>query len=138
MRRSLRVILGVLVILGVVGIGVTQLQGKTSESTYSSDVIAALSGGDIAGFARALTVRDFKFPQDYGAHPDFQTEWWYYTGNLAAADGRRFGYELTIFRRALTPTAPERTSAWATNQTLFCRFRTDRCAGRTVLQHRTF
>ena len=52
-------------------------------------------------FARAYTQRDFVFPQDHGAHPDFQTEWWYYTGNLADAQGRQFGYQLTFFRRAL-------------------------------------
>ncbi|HEX8926190.1 MAG TPA: lipocalin-like domain-containing protein, partial [Terriglobales bacterium] len=30
-----------------------------------------------------------------------QTEWWYYTGNLRAADGHRFGFELTFFRQGI-------------------------------------
>ena len=129
-RRSLGLIIGVMALFAVVGIGVTQLQGKSDTgSAYSADVIAALSSGDTSGFARALTVRDFKFPQDYGAHPDFQTEWWYYTGNVATADGRRFGYELTIFRRSLTPTAPERSSAWATNQLYLADFALTDVAG---------
>ncbi len=71
-----------------------------------------------AGFARATGPRDFSFPADHGPHPDFRIEWWYFTGNLATADGRRFGYQLTVFRRALAPpgAADERGSDWATRQ----------------------
>ncbi|MBV8894985.1 MAG: hypothetical protein JO051_00630 [Acidobacteriaceae bacterium] len=47
----------------------------------------------------------YEFPRDHFSHPKFQTEWWYYTGNLRDADGHRFGFELTFFRQAqrLTP-----------------------------------
>ncbi len=38
-----------------------------------------------------------ELPRDDGPH-DRLTEWWYYTGHLAAADGRRFGFEYVIFR----------------------------------------
>src|SRR6516165_711231 len=41
----------------------------------------------------------YEFPRDHFNHPDFQTEWWYYTGNLTASDGHRFGFELTFFRQ---------------------------------------
>lgn len=40
----------------------------------------------------------YAFPHDHFNHPDFQTEWWYHTGNLRTAKGRRFGFELTFFR----------------------------------------
>ncbi len=43
----------------------------------------------------------YAFPRDHFAHNDFQTEWWYYTGNLRSGDGHRFGYELTFFRQAV-------------------------------------
>ncbi len=58
------------------------------------------------------------FPADHGPHDDFQTEWWYYTGNLTAATGEHFGYQLTFFRRALTPPDQRtaRDSAWAADQ----------------------
>jgi predicted secreted hydrolase len=49
----------------------------------------------------ALPNYRFEFPRDHFNHPEFQTEWWYYTGNLRTAQGRRFGYELTFFRRAV-------------------------------------
>jgi predicted secreted hydrolase len=73
-----------------------------------------LGAGDAAGFARALEVRPFSFPADHAAHPEFRNEWWYFTGNLASEQGRRFGYQLTLFRIALQPQPPERPSAWAT------------------------
>jgi len=68
------------------------------------------------GFARALEPREFSFPRDHGPHPGFRNEWWYVTGNLDSDDGRRFGFELTIFRFALAPDVPDSTSAWRTNQ----------------------
>ncbi|MHB8630253.1 MAG: lipocalin-like domain-containing protein [Aggregatilineales bacterium] len=113
--------IGAVVVIAALAVGAAQLQGQAAPS-YHADVIAALNNnGDSAGFARALAVRDFHFPQDYGAHPDYQTEWWYYTGNLAGADGRRFGFEFTIFRRALAPpgSVAARASDWATNQLYF-------------------
>lgn len=78
--------------------------------------------GDITGFARASEPREFAFPRDHGPHLDFQTEWWYYTGNLATAAGRHFGYQLTFFRRGLSPTAPERASKFGANQVYFAHF----------------
>jgi len=43
----------------------------------------------------------YDFPRDHFNHPGYQTEWWYYTGNLKTGQGRRFGFELTFFRRAV-------------------------------------
>jgi len=80
------------------------------------DVASALGGEATAGFARAEAPRQFRFPGDHNAHPAFRNEWWYFTGQLAAAGGERFGYQVTFFRIALAPSAPPRTSAWATRQ----------------------
>ena len=54
-----------------------------------------------AQYRDAMPGYRFEFPRDFFEHPDFQTEWWYYTGNLRAQDGHRFGFELTFFRRAV-------------------------------------
>jgi predicted secreted hydrolase len=80
--------------------------------------------GETTGFARAEGPRPFDFPADHGPHPDYQTEWWYYTGNLEAEDGRRFGYQLTFFRRALVPPSQQqdRPSNWATDQVYMAHF----------------
>jgi len=53
----------------------------------------------------------YEFPRDHFNHPDFQTEWWYYTGNLTASDGHRFGFELTFFRQAVDRD-PTKSSTW--------------------------
>ena len=39
-------------------------------------------------------------PQDFGAHPDFRTEWWYVTGWLQTSDGKPLGFQITFFRSA--------------------------------------
>jgi predicted secreted hydrolase len=44
----------------------------------------------------------FEFPRDHFNHEEYQTEWWYYTGNVKSADGHRFGYELTFFRQGVS------------------------------------
>ncbi len=41
--------------------------------------------------------RALQFPQDMGAHPDSQTEWWYLTGH-ARGDGGDWGFQVTFFR----------------------------------------
>lgn len=55
------------------------------------------------GFVTVDGSRPLTFPEDFGAHEDFSTEWWYYTGNLQTPKGRHFGFELTIFRVGLLP-----------------------------------
>jgi predicted secreted hydrolase len=52
------------------------------------------------GFAIPQAGRVFVFPRDHGSHPEFRTEWWYVTGHLDAAGGRRFGFQVTFFRQA--------------------------------------
>ncbi|RMD75301.1 MAG: carotenoid 1,2-hydratase, partial [Chloroflexi bacterium] len=84
--------------------------------------IEAVNAGNSEGFERVITPRPFVFPADHGPHPTFQTEWWYYTGNLTAENGRRFGFQLTFFRRALSPYPPVRESAWATNEIYMAHF----------------
>src|SRR5580698_4668692 len=65
-----------------------------------------------AQYRNALPGYRYEFPRDNFNHPDFQTEWWYYTGNLRAADGHEFGFELTFFREALSREA-QKASNWS-------------------------
>lgn len=84
--------------------------------TATLSAAEALAGTDTEGFARAETVRPFVFPEDHGPHPDYRTEWWYLTGHLDGEGGEAYGFQLTFFRNALAPQAPDRASAWSTNQ----------------------
>jgi predicted secreted hydrolase len=54
----------------------------------------------------------YQFPRDHFDHPGFRTEWWYYTGNLRAADGHRYGFELVFFRQGQRRGPAENSSAW--------------------------
>lgn len=54
-----------------------------------------------AQWKTALPGWSYEFPRDHQSHADFKTEWWYFTGNLQAKDGREFGYQLTFFRQGI-------------------------------------
>ncbi|HEY5642150.1 MAG TPA: lipocalin-like domain-containing protein, partial [Woeseiaceae bacterium] len=81
-----------------------------------------LSSEEDSGFATAIAPRAFVFPADHGPHPGFRNEWWYVTGNLDGDGGRRFGFELTIFRFALAPTLLTAASSWRSNQVYIAHF----------------
>ena len=67
-------------------------------------------------FKQAIKPITFSFPADHASHAGYQTEWWYLTGNLKDEKGHEFGYQFTIFRRAMAPKDAKergRKSAWA-------------------------
>jgi predicted secreted hydrolase len=70
------------------------------------------SMGDTA-YQPALPGYHYQFPKDHFAHPGFRTEWWYYTGNVWAKDGRRFGFEVVFFRQGERASGPQNPSVWA-------------------------
>jgi len=77
--------------------------------------------GDESDFLSVTGPCNLTFPKDHGPHPGYRTEWWYYTGNLQAESGARFGYQLTFFRSQISPADAEKkwprpTSAWRTQQ----------------------
>lgn len=138
MNRRLLILLVVAAV--IIGGGV-YLVGRVQNARaveYSADVVVALSGGSTEGFAKATTVKPMEFPAEHGPHPDFQTEWWYFTGNLADAAGERFGFQLAIFRRALSPAIDPRGSAWATNQVYFADFALTNVGGREFFSQNRF
>lgn len=82
------------------------------QAPSAANPLEFLSGAG-TGFERALAPIEFEFPRDHGAHPNFQSEWWYLTGHLttqpsaaaarssAAAEPERFGLQFTLFRQGL-------------------------------------
>lgn len=133
------------VFLGLVVIVVVVFGFSLIDSSVGGDVTASASFGvintDISGYSRAVKPWDWEFPQDFGQHPDFQTEWWYYTGNVQTNDGRHFGYQFTIFRRAISPpdtiSSEGTPSEWRTDQVYMAHFAlTDVSGGKYYHQQR--
>lgn len=97
---------------------------RVPATVTSAPVIEAVNTSIPDGFAIVDGSRPLSFPEDFGAHEEYQTEWWYYTGNLETTQGRHFGFELTIFRVALVaPTVPLPTdSQWYGQSIYFAHF----------------
>lgn len=55
----------------------------------------------------ALPGWKYEFPRDHLVHTDFKTEWWYFTGNLRAKEGREFGFQVTFFRHGINERKPD-------------------------------
>lgn len=113
----------------VIGLAAYPLLQPSSQPPIAVAVSSALGGDDNAGYQRAYQPRPFVFPSDHGSHPEFRNEWWYVTGNLADAAGRPFGYQLTIFRIALSSAAPPVDSPWRANQVYMGHFALTDVAG---------
>jgi len=97
--------------------------------------IALAAGRMTPEFIEAAEPLEFDSRRDHGPHFEFQTEWWYYTGNLASEPGDRYGYQLTLFRRGMTPGLERRPSWFASNQIYFAHLAlTDTSLG----EHRAF
>jgi predicted secreted hydrolase len=76
---------------------------------------------DQAGFLSVTGPCNLIFPKDHRPHPGYRTEWWYYTGNLQSDAGAPYGFQLTFFRRQISPPGapskwPKPHSAWRTQQ----------------------
>jgi len=128
-RKNLRIaIIGIVLFLLA---GITQgCQSRPDEITGVQTI--GLVGQTNQGFDRVTGPLEFSFPKDHGPHPGYQTEWWYYTGNLQTAEGQHFGYQLTFFRRALVPPdeVVDTGSAWRTSQVYFAHFAISDIAGK--------
>ncbi len=62
----------------------------------------------------------WSFPKDHGAHHDFNTEWWYFTGHLLTQQNSTYGFELTFFR--VSPFSSELENDWSISHLYFAHF----------------
>ena len=70
-------------------------------------------------FKRALPGRAFSFPKDHFSHPEFRTEWWYYSGHLYSQEKKSYGYQLTFFRTGFNREAKHQKSNWSIQDLYF-------------------
>jgi predicted secreted hydrolase len=94
-------------------------RGKRKEFLNISFCLSLVAAICLLSFAfaqsdwkQALPGYQFDFSRDHASHPEHKIEWWYYTGNLTANDGHRFGYQLTFFRVGVDK-QPQNPSRWA-------------------------
>lgn len=118
MTRPIRLIAAMIFLLSLL----TACAPDAAPPVASASVVEAMSAASTEGYARATEPQPFTFPADQGPHPEYATEWWYYTGNLTGADGVQYGYQLTFFRSAVSPFLEERPSDLATNQIYMAHF----------------
>ncbi len=124
MRRV--VLLFLLLFVGAIALWIWwPLQAGLPENAKLESLLVD-DGTTSTAYARATKPDNIQFPRDLGPHEDYQTEWWYYTGNLQAVGGREFGYQFTIFRRSLRPLseipALDDPSEWRSNQIYLAHF----------------
>lgn len=111
--------------------GLQQLGLWLIGSSVLAFIVAMPAHAQEKGFRRVVPGYTFAFPEDHGAHPGFRTEWWYYTGHLRAADGRRFGFQLTFFRRGIAHSdVRTNPSRWAIRHLYLAHFALTDIAGK--------
>jgi len=97
-------------------------------------------GASAAAYCGAIphvhAVIPLRIPARSLNHPDFQNEWWYYTGNLKSADGRRFGFELTFLPASRQPRSHQ-DSAWEVRDLYLAHLALSDLDGGKVLSHVT-
>ena len=111
----------VLIIVVLMTLAGCEQSNDRAEGLDATRVADAMAESD-PRYLRAYEPRAFQFPFDHGPHAGFKTEWWYLTGNLHDENKRRFGYQFTLFRIALSPTPQERTSEWAADDIYMAHF----------------
>jgi len=124
MRNKLIYSIFIVVVLILFIIATFKKSEKSPESKFKSINISNVLSNDKdkTVFKMAIKPRMFLFPKDHGSHPEYQTEWWYFTGNLKDIDNNRFGYQLTFFRRALADKTYDDNSEWRSNSAYFAHF----------------
>jgi hypothetical protein len=79
-------------------------------------LLTILSACPAADYRVALPGYRYQFPRDHFNHPQYRSEWWYYTGNLRTSAGHRYGFELVFFRQGQpsqqSSQTPANASVW--------------------------
>jgi predicted secreted hydrolase len=111
-------------------------------STVASALLIALltstgfRAAEVDPYRDAAPGYRYSFPRDHFEHPDFRTEWWYYTGNLRDSAGRRFGFELVFFRQGERRGSAANRSTWRIDDLYLAHLALTDIDGRRFYNHR--
>src|SRR5262249_47895999 len=102
-----------------------------------ASLVLVLALASAAEFHYRVAVPGYRyvFPPDHFEHPDFRTEWWYYTGNLRSVEGSRFGFELVFFRQGQGRESVENRSAWRIDDLYLAHLALTDISGRRFIPH---
>lgn len=120
-KRFLSVFVLLLAAISAVALWRQSVTDQNQHSAQENTLSDTLSAKDDE-FEKVMRPRPFIFPADHGPHNEYRTEWWYFTGNVQEPSGRKFGYELTFFRYALTREKQKSSSNWRSNQMYMAHF----------------
>lgn len=103
-------------------------------------VAESMNRADTSGFNKAIEPRVFSFPADHGPHDGYAVEWWYFTGNLTASNGRELGYQFTLFRSAIVPPTDDTpaSSAWLSDAAFMGHLAVTDVTGQRFFAHERF
>lgn len=121
MRRWL---LALASLLGVAALALVVVRWQAAPPEFAPSIDLAQALSDEAGaFAQVKPGQPFSFPADHGEHPEFKTEWWYFTGNLQDPQSEWYGYQLTFFRAGqATPEGGFSQSPWSPRDVMMAHF----------------
>ncbi len=102
MKRDLLLLL----LVAAIAVGWLVLRVERTDPDAAGLSSTALLSGAPESFERVTGPEPLQFPADHAMHPGYRNEWWYFTGNLDGTDGRRFGFQFTLFRFATGPVDP--------------------------------
>lgn len=115
-----------------------QAAGSTAGQGYLT-VAEGMARPATAGYLRAEQPREFSFPADHGPHPDYAVEWWYYTGNLRDTQGKRYGYQFTLFRTGLARQSQQvPASKWQSDAVYMAHFTVTDATNQTFIARERF
>jgi predicted secreted hydrolase/ABC-type lipoprotein release transport system permease subunit len=112
------------------GGGMTAFMKQVASAAAFFLCIVAMPAGADGPWRSAAPGSRLQFPADHASHPDYKIEWWYYTGNLTATGGRRYGYQVTFFRIGVE-FAPTNPSKWALRDVFMAHLAITDIEGRT-------
>ena len=78
--------------------GGTPISSGATSSAASGSAEPSSAAGEPAAYTAVTPGHPISFPEDYGSHPTFRTEWWYVTGWLTTGSGDPLGFQVTFFR----------------------------------------
>jgi len=134
--RLIVIIIALLLMSGFIMMQLDQLALHNPD--IAANIEIQLGEEDLTRYAKATEIRPLNFPNDLGTHPDYFLEWWYYTGNLMSGNGEEFGYQFTVFRRALASGETTRSSEWGSQQLYFAHFTVTDAVGETFSFYERF